>query len=216
MTRVLPTSVSTGVEQDKVSVAFLLEMALDSGSVYLWSGQGDLDWNGQTWLGVGGMGAISAVTEDSQMSDARIKATLSHVPVENLPDFVQEFSDNDPVGRSFTLSLAFFDEDTSISDVVTLTAGFVDAVSMNDGAGGADGSSGGIELMLASEAALLSRKRGYRLTDQHQEALFSGDRGLEFVTDTNLAEIRWGSADPQTIGRGASYSSGQLESRDHF
>ena len=215
MTRILPTSVSLGVEQDKVSVAFLLELALDGGSVFLWSGEGNLIWNGQTWLGVGAMGAISSVAEDAQLSDARIKATLSHVPVDNLPDFVQEFSDNDPVGRGFTLNLAFFNDDTSINDVVTLTAGFIDAISMNDGEGGADGSSGGIELTLASEAALLSRHRGYRLTDQHQEALFMGDRGLEFVTDTTLGEIRWGAADPQTVGRGASYAPGQLTSRDH-
>jgi hypothetical protein len=206
MTRNISTSMENAIAADEMSVALLLELQLDSGTTYLHSGHGDLSYNGQTWKGVGAMGSISGVKENTSMSDGRITATLSHVPIVSLPDFVTEFSDNDPVGRAFNIYLAFLDADGKIAsesdDVVQITGGFIDAVEMTDGGGAAGGADGGIALTLASEAALLGRTRGFRLTDQHQQRLFPGDKAFEFVTDTNLGELRWGQTNPQTLGGG--------------
>ncbi|MCK5041713.1 MAG: hypothetical protein KAR62_05440, partial [Sphingomonadales bacterium] len=74
---------------------------------------------------------------------------------------------------------------------------------------------GGIELTLASETALLALTRVFRFTDQHQRSLFPGDKGLEFVTDTSLSEIRWGQADAQKIASspGGGYDKGNVQLR---
>lgn len=199
MTREISPSITTALANSHVNLAFLLELGLDSGAVYLWSGEGNLSWDGKLWMGVGALGSISAITEETGLADVRIKATLSHLPIENLPDFVEEFTLNNPVGRPFQIHLVFFNNDTSIDDVLPLTAGFIDGLNIFEAGGGGSENLGGIELTLASEAAMLALTRVFRLTDQHQQALFPGDKGLEFVTDTNLSEIRWGQADPQSV-----------------
>lgn len=193
MTRALPAAVDTAVQQEEIRIAFLLEMELDSGNVNMWSGCGDLAWDGKTWSGLGDLGSISGVSEAADLSDARIKATLSPVDGGDMLDLVTELTDQDPVGRGFTLYLAFFKTDTTIDDVLTLTAGFIDTVTFSDGA------IASISIFLASEATLLRREQFYRLDDAMQQNLFSGDKGLEFVTDLN-DEINWGSAPPINIG----------------
>ncbi len=197
MTRSLTGAADAHITGDVVRPAFLLELVLDSGAVKIWDGTGTLNWDSKNWLGIGAAGSIGPVTEASDLSDTVIRATLSHIPIDTLPDFVEEFTDNDPVGRAFTLYLALFKADNTIDDVVTLTAGFIDSASMSDGEAGA------VSIDLVSEQARLRRTRVYRLSHQHQEDLFTGDLGLEFVTDLD-EEIRWGAATPQKIAQGPS------------
>jgi hypothetical protein len=209
MTRQITSAVSNALQASHVNLAFLLELSLDGGSVYLWSGEGGLNWDGKVWNGVGALGSISAITEEAGLSDVRIKAHLSHVPIENMPDFVDEFTLNNPVGRPFQIHIVFFNDDTSINDVMPLTAGFIDGLNIFENGDSQAENIGGIELVLASESALLAQTRVFRFTDQHQRSLFPGDRGLEFVTDSSLSEIRWGQGDAQKLpssqGGGISY-----------
>ncbi len=205
MTRPLPSAVDTAVQQEAIRIAFLLQLNLDSGDVNMWSGTGDLTWDSRTWSGLGDLGSISTVSEADDLSDARIQATLSPVDGGDMLDLVTELTDQDPVGRGFTLYLAFFNADTTIDDVLTLTAGFIDAVTFSDGA------IAGVSIALASEAALLRREHFYRLDDAMQQNLFSGDLGLEFVTDLN-DEINWGSAPPIRVG-GAMTIGGKSDGR---
>lgn len=201
MTRGLSGALETAVAGEIVRPAYLLELRLDSGDVNVWSGTGTLNWNSKNWDGLGAMGSISGLTEASDLSDTVMRATLSHIPIATLPDFVDEFTTNDPVGREFDLHLALFNADGSLGagDVITLTTGFIDSASMIDGEGGA------VQIDLVSEAARLRRTRVYRFTAQHQEDLFAGDLGLEFVTDLD-EEIRWGAANPQKTGGGGGRS----------
>ncbi len=215
MTRKITPAISTALEANHVNLAFLLELGLDGGSVYLWSGEGDLNWDAKIWKGVGALGSISAITEEAGLSDVRIKAHLSHVPIENMPDFVEEFTLNNPVGRPFQIHLVFFNDDTSVNDVLPLTAGFIDGLNIFEKGETSVENIGGIELTLASETALLALTRVFRFTDQHQRSLFPGDKGLEFVTDTSLSEIRWGQADAQKIASspGGGYDKGNVQLR---
>ena len=203
MTRGLSGALEATVAAETVRPAYLLEMRLDSGNVNVWSGTGTLVWNSKNWEGLGAMGAISGPTEASDLSDTVMRATLSHIPIDTLPDFVTEFKTSNPRGRGFDLHLAFFKNDGTIDDVITVTTGFIDAVSM------VDGEEGAVQIDLVSEAALLARTRVYRFTAQHQEDLFSGDKGLEFVTDLD-DEIRWGSATPKTLTSGGGGPSSNL------
>lgn len=188
MTRDISTAASNHAAGGTVRFALLLELNLDSGDVNIWSGGGDLSWSSKTWSGVGDLGAISSVSETSDLSDARITATLSLADGGDVLDIATEFTTNDPVGRGFTLYLGLFNEDGSIDDVVTLTSGFIDGCALSDGA------IGGVEVSLASEAALLARETYFRLDDQHQQQLFSGDKGLEFVSDPNLGNTNFKSS----------------------
>lgn len=175
MTRNLTQSASDHVELEVISFAILLELGFDSGDVNVWSGIGNLSWNGKTWTGTGDTGSISGVTEATDLSDTVIRATLNHIDNSLMPDLVSEVTGMDPVGRPFELYMAFFNSDNTIKEVVLLSAGLIDSISLMDG------EEGSITMDLVTEAGQMARTLFFRMDDQHQEKLFPGDRGLEFV-----------------------------------
>ena len=130
MTRNLTQTASDQVEAEIIPFAVLLELGFDSKPAYLWSGIGELSWDGKTWIGMGDMGTISGVAEATDLADTVIKATLNHIDNQILPDLVSELTEMDPVGRPFILYLAFFDDQNSVKEVITLTAGLIDAIDL--------------------------------------------------------------------------------------
>lgn len=173
MTRSLSANASNALAAEVVAWGALLELRFDSGTVYVWNGQGPLSYGGNTYLGTGQMGSVSGVAEDTQLSDTDIEVTLSHITKADMPDLVNELLDSEPVGRTFVLSLALFDANNSIIDVITLSSGWIDAVDYKD-----DESGGSVTVKLASEARLMDRTLFYRLDCEHQKYLFPGDTGL--------------------------------------
>lgn len=176
--------------EDVFRPALLLELNLDTGDANVWTGSGTLPWGGKDWLGLGELGTFSAVKEGTKFQDDRITATMSGIAAEGMRDLIAEFNEDSPVGRPWSLYLAIFSEEAKLQSVDLLSAGFVDAVNY---------STGSVEITLATEAVLFGHIRFYRKSDAMQQKLFSGDKGLEFVTDLNDA-INWGSAPPTIIG----------------
>lgn len=176
MTRDISQDASDHVEAEIIPFAVLLELEFDSGDVNLWSGVGDLAWNGKTWIGTGEMGSLSGVTEATDLSDTVIRATLSHIDNSLMPDFVDEVTNQNPVGRGFSAYLVFFNADNTVKDTVLLSAGLIDAIHLTDG------ETGSITMDLVSEAGQMARTRFFRMDDQHQQKLFPSDKGFQFVT----------------------------------
>jgi hypothetical protein len=54
--------------------------------VHVWTGVGDLVWNGKTYKGVGTLGSVSTVGESSEIEAQGITLTLSGIPAELLAD----------------------------------------------------------------------------------------------------------------------------------
>lgn len=202
MTRTLPPAAAETITNNAAGTEVLnwlifLQLNLDSGTVYINSGYTDIIWNGQTWLGVGGMGSISGVRENTSMGKAEITVNLSHIPLASLPDFVDEFTTNDLTGRGWTTYIAFLNDDATIKDVVTMDSGFIGSTDMSETA-----EAGNIELTLLNETARLGMKAFYRMTDQAHQAIWPGDDFFKYVTDTNLAEISWGKTTTTVSGGG--------------
>ena len=196
MTRSLSATIQTQLTNhasgSPIYPAFLLYLGLDSGATYLWTGVGNLSYDGNTYQGVGALGSIGSVAEDSKLSDVRFSVKLSNIPAGALPDFVDEVTLNNPINRPFTMYLGFMDNDGQLLDAMTLTKGFIDGADITE-IGGNDGQRlGNIELMLASESTRLGRRDFKRMTNQSQQDIFAGDKGLEFVGDVSLREITWG------------------------
>lgn len=145
MTRSISTSAESHIKSGAINWAMLLKLEFDTDPLYLWSGLGDLSWDGHTWTGVGDLGSISNVSESSALKDSAIKATFNHMST----DLVDAVTTMDPVGRPFELHFALFTADNQLEDVVTLTSGFIDAIEL------VDGDVGHISMDLVSEAALL-------------------------------------------------------------
>lgn len=195
MTRTLPPAVQQALDDANtqgLAMSILFFADFDNDPLYAWTGVGPLEYNGNIYQGVGDMGTIAPIIEDSKLADVRGSATLSAIPEGSIPDIVGEITDGNPTGRDFTIDLAFFNVDTTLAGVLPLTAGFIDGSVITE-APTEDGELlGSVGLNLASEATRLSKRRFTRQTNQAQQEIFSGDLGFEFIADTNMGEIAWG------------------------
>jgi len=192
MTRTLDASIATAITNNAAGTEILnwlslLKLELDSGTVFINSGTQDFLFDGETWIGVGGMGSLSGVPENTSLGTGQITATLSHIPLDSLPDFVDEFTTNDPIGRAWTTYVAFLNADFTTKAVLTMDSGFIGAPEMAESA-----TAGSIALTLLNETTRLALATFYRMTSQGQQSIWPGDVGFEYVTDTNLSEISWG------------------------
>jgi hypothetical protein len=71
--------------QDKVvRPVIFYEGEFDAGTVRLWTGVGQKDWNGQTWTGAGNLLAISNITETADLRAQGFTATLSGISLDSL------------------------------------------------------------------------------------------------------------------------------------
>src|SRR4051794_36384879 len=47
------------------------------GTTYVWSGRGPIDWNWQTWTGIGSLGSVSTIEEGANVQARGATLTLS-------------------------------------------------------------------------------------------------------------------------------------------
>src|SRR5690348_15578258 len=98
------------IESGMIRPAFLVEANFTSGPLNVWSGKGDLTWNGITWTGVGQFGAVSTVEEGSTVEARGVTLTMSGIDVTLLTGIMTEFQ----VGLAATVWLALFDATPAI------------------------------------------------------------------------------------------------------
>jgi len=195
MTRLLDAGVQQALddaETDGLNMGLLFFADYEGDPVYVWTGIGDLEHDGNIYQGLGDLGNISSIIEDAKLKDVRYSASLSAIPGGSIPDIISAITDGNPTGRDFTIDLAFFTPAVTLSGVLPLTSGFMDGSSINEAPTDDGELIGTITQNLASDSTRLSLRKFERLTNQSQQQIFSGDLGLEFVADTNLGEIYWG------------------------
>jgi hypothetical protein len=77
--------ISAELPKPLVRPALLLQIALNSGTEYLWSGVGDLAWDGHTWKGLGVFASMGPITENSEVQAEGTTVTLSGIGVSDVP-----------------------------------------------------------------------------------------------------------------------------------
>lgn len=196
MTRDIDANALAVLESSNVPWVVLLRLDFDSGTVFLHTGVRDLSFDGEIWLGVGALGQISGVVEKAEGSDNRIRVSLCPIPKGELVNLVNEVTTEDPVGRPYKLYFAVLDANRVIvGEPIVMSSGAMDKTSLTDGANAV------ISTDLVNDASRLRKRVSFKLTNQHQQGLFTGDKGLEFVSDTSK-RVRWGSAPETTVGSG--------------
>lgn len=194
--------------------ALFVEIHFVSGPVYVWTGTYSIDWNGHTWLGVGGLGSISTIEEGSTVEAKGITVSLSGIQTDLLTDILQEFQ----VGLPAIVYLGFFDTGTSdsggggyglggygeggygsgsssvginglIPDPIISWAGRTDQPTIE-----MDGSTATISINCENQLVEMNIAVDRRYTNEDQQLDYPGDRGMEFVNSIQDARIFWGSA----------------------
>jgi hypothetical protein len=186
MTRVLSEATTAAVQARVVRPALLADLAFGSGNLRLWTGIGDLVWNGVVFTGAGGLVGISEVEEATEVRATTTTLTLSGVSA----DMVAIALADTWQGRPADLYLALFDEAGALlSDPITVRTARMDQLTWTEGG------TASFALTLEDELADITRVQERRYTDRDQQGEFPGDLINEYVVASQRQVIRWGTAD---------------------
>lgn len=161
----------------------LARLAFDTGVETLWSGRGAIQWNGESYTGVGDIGAVGAIEEGIEARAFGVELTLSGVPASRLALALGE----DVQGRRAEIWLGFLDQAHAlVASPVLLFRGRMDTMNVSLG------ETATISLTAENRLADWDRPRVRRYAHADQQARFPGDLGFEFVNTTTEKEIVWG------------------------
>jgi hypothetical protein len=160
----------------------LVELHFGSGTVRLWTGIGELSWNGHIWTGTGTLGRIGLMEETVETRAAGIELELSGVPGEILAIANGE----DWQGREARVYYGVLNEAMEfIGQPFQIRRGLMDNMTLEEG------QMATISLSIESRDIDLGRNRARRYTAEDQRGEYPGDKGCDAVALLQEKEITW-------------------------
>lgn len=182
--RALSVEVLEQLAADALRPVIFCESLFRSGYLRLWSGLGEIPWDGKVWFGLGIMTSISTIKESVDVRADGINLILSGIPQEMLQKGLNEAVQGNPVKIWFGV----LDESNNvIADPYMAFGGRMDVPTISE-----DGTTATIELSVENRLIDLHRTRERRYTDRDQQLDYPGDRGLEFVPNVQEWNGIWG------------------------
>ena len=198
MSRTLSTEMQAVASADLVRPIYLVKMEFDSGDLHLWSGLGNLVYDGDTYVGTGDLMSISPIKESEELIANGVDFTVSGIK----QSLVSIARDEPYQGRKITLYLGAFDENADIiSSPVILFGGFMDVMTISD-----SGETSTISISAENKLIAFDRASVRRFTAEDQKIDYPLDKGFEFVSQIAQQEIIWGRPTPSS--RNSQYSTG--------
>jgi hypothetical protein len=185
MSRALTPGVVAQTKAAQVQPVFMFEGEFSGEIIRIWSGLGEVNWNGKAWDGFGLLMAISNIDEDNEISAKGITITLTGLPSEIISLALQDCRQ----GSAGSVYLGFISDNQIITDPVLVFQGRLDVVEINEG-----NDTSSISLNYESRLIDLYRSKVSRFTDEDQKREFPGDLGCAFVVSLQDKNIRWGGA----------------------
>lgn len=163
--------------------AILAKMAFASGDVFMWSGVGDLVWNGDTYGGVGAM--LSADFGEEAADGTTSGASFSISGVDS--SWVAVALTENYQGRDFLLYYGELDAGGAlIADPLLFFRGVMDQMSLED-----SGESSVVTLSV-ERRRYDNRPPNALYDDKTQQRRFAGDKGFEFLPGLQERVLNWG------------------------
>lgn len=187
MTRDLTTTVEAEIVKEQVTALHLVECEFSSGTLYANTSAINIVYNGNTYLGVGKLGAISDTGEETDLSSSSLKLQLVGVDSSLVSAALNETFKN----REATIFVAFLDaNDSLVGTPAIIFRGRMDSMDMSMG------DEAVIAVNVVSRLADWERTRRGRYTNEDQQDNYTGDKGLEFCVKAVEKQIFWGRNDP--------------------
>lgn len=170
---------------------WLVEIQFDSGPFRVWNGVGNLSALGETWTGVGRLGAIRPIRETQETVATGVEMTVRVIPSTEFPDAPDAVLNiaqaEDFQQRPCTIYMAMMDTATGalIADPFQRFNGYVDIMEDAELPGEAL-----IRVFAESRLIDLERPRRRTYTPEDQKALYPGDTFFDEVAAIQNREIR--------------------------
>jgi len=183
-TRTLTGATQTAVAQQQITALLFVELDFFSGIVRFTTAGHDVEWDGWTWTGVGQLGSVEAIKEDTALQANGIKLGLSGVDGAIISIALQETYQ----GRPARIWCAFVNVDTGaiVADPLGPWQFRMDHMEVSDG------ETASVMLQLENEMAAWDKPNIKRFTDADQKRLYPTDKGFEFVTAAANSTLSWG------------------------
>ena len=204
MSRALSAEMLAVATADIVRPIYLVKAEFDSTppedrNLYLWSGFGDLTFNGKNYLGVGNLLSISAVDESTDLTATGASIVLSGIQ----SPLLAIARDEDYQGRPITIYLGALDDTGDlIASPMVLFSGFMDVMTIAEA-----GETSTISVTAENKLIAFDRSYVRRYTAEDQKIDYPNDMGFEFVAKIADQEIIWGRASPAS-GQGSGSDAG--------
>ena len=203
-TRDLSTAVTNNLEDNVIYPFYAIEMLFEASPLRLWTGLGDLVFDGVTYTGSGTLLGVETIEETSEIAVRGATLTLSGVPSE-----VASLALQTPYqGRTCTIYFGLLsngnllqesgryilkedggkimlqEQDTSLTEIFS---GYMDEMNIDEGP-----ETSSIEVKVENKLIDLERARVRRFTSGYQKSKYPGDKGFDFVESIQDKEVVWG------------------------
>jgi hypothetical protein len=190
MSRDLHPATEAATRSKKLAPIGLVEMLFDDGPVRLWTGYGELTWNGHVWTGAGDggldgkgqIGRIGQIEETIEIRAVGIELELSGTS----PEVLHIALNTNWQGRAVNVYFAVLQGRSFVGEPLQIFGGLLDQLT------GAEGDQATIKFSCESNQIDLERTRARRWTPEDQKSIYPADKGLDAVAALQEVEIRWG------------------------
>lgn len=173
----LDSSQQSELEKPVTRIVYFVQLDFRDSTQYICSANITINWNGQDWLGLGTIGAISAIEESEGTESKSLTFTLSVAQRSVLALAVGDVEQYR--GRDAKIYFCPLDESFRLVGTPQLCwRGIMDTMSV-----GVDGEEGQISLKCETSAYGLKRQPGLRLNAAQQKSRYPTDTGLDYLTD---------------------------------
>ncbi len=181
MPRSLSTDLQTQVSSTATKTAFLVELNLST-VIRLTDWYTNVTYDSNSYEAGGSFLQVDATTETGQLQVNELGIRLSNV-TNQIRSLVEdgEFTD-----KTVDIYLAYFNSDETIVGAINFFTGQIRNIGINETI---DTST--INMVVASHWANWNLTKGRHFSDESQQSFSSGDRGMEFATQTK-EDVRWG------------------------
>ena len=180
MTAAMDTAMTAVVKHPILLVKFIF----DSADLNLWSGVGEITFNGDVYTGTGALGGISAVEETEQTKAAGLVFSITGIP----SSFISTALGEDYQGRTAKLWFGAMDAAGGlVVDPELLFVGRMDVMTIDE-----DGETATIKVSVENLLVALESTSERRYTPEDQKLDFPDDTGFDQVVALQDVTVTWG------------------------
>lgn len=182
MSRSLSAALITQLQNDNNKIAFLVDLNLST-NYRITDNSFDVTYNSNLYTASGELTAVSANAETGEL-----KVDEATIRLTNITSTFRSIIENENyIDNKINIYLAFFDSNDSFIDAFTYFSGNIKKAEITE-----NKNESIIDLIIANHWNNWNLTKGRHFTDESQQNVYSGDKGMEFAHITK-SDIRWGS-----------------------
>lgn len=193
MSRFVNSTAQTAADQPSVLYAMLVQLDLASGFVRVFNGAGTLQFNANTYSGLGQYGTLQQIGESVKFRPANpVVLSMSGLPDAATPLLADAANNRaDFYGRSCRIDIALFDGNRKILTPIenAVWEGRMDSITVSR----ADNS---LQLSCEDRMVIWDKNIQYLFTTEYQSLLYSSDTFFSQVPFLANQQITWGGTAP--------------------